>query len=282
MSLMTADLLRRTPGVSPSLAADRWPRRHPLATIVAAVLALMVAVWSVKLVGEYRGASRARAYWSSPQGPAGGLLYVALGDSTAQGVGASKPDRGYVGLLAEHLRTTTGQPVRVINLSVSGARVQDVLDRQIPALRNLRPDVVTVAIGGNDVRAYNADAFASRVERLTAALPAGTFIADVPWFMHGRWERQAQQAADVVTRSASRRGLNVVPLHRALQRRGWTAMVTDFAPDWFHPNDRGYRVWSDTFWTAISRTPRQQGPLIMWGARPTRAPRGRSAGLHAR
>lgn len=28
-------------------------------------------------------------------------------------------------------------------------------------------------------------------------------------------------------------------------------MFTDFAPDWFHPNNRGYRLWARAFWEAI-------------------------------
>jgi len=30
-------------------------------------------------------------------------------------------------------------------------------------------------------------------------------------------------------------------------------MLTQFAADWFHPNDRGYRVWAETFWVEIAR-----------------------------
>jgi lysophospholipase L1-like esterase len=29
-------------------------------------------------------------------------------------------------------------------------------------------------------------------------------------------------------------------------------MLTQFAADWFHPNDRGHRVWADAFWARIS------------------------------
>ena len=31
--------------------------------------------------------------------------------------------------------------------------------------------------------------------------------------------------------------------------------ATDFAADWFHPNDRGHRVWADAFWEAMARRP---------------------------
>ncbi len=229
----------------------RWSARHPVLTVLSTLLVVTLAVWGVKLIGEYRGVERARDFWSSAQGESGGIVYVALGDSTAQGVGASRPDRGYVGLVAERLRHQSHQPVQVINLSVTGARVQDVLDKQLPVLRHLRADVVTVAIGANDVRSYDADQFAASVQELTAALPPGSFIADVPWFMAGAWEGNADEAGQVITQEASARGLVKVPLHHALRARGWSSMATDFAADWFHPNDRGYRAWADVFWTAI-------------------------------
>lgn len=180
---------------------------------------------------------------------------MALCDSSAQGIGASRPDRGYVGLVAERVRARTGKDVQVINLSVSGARIDDLLEDQLPLLANLEADLVTVTIGGNDVHTHHAGTFAAQVDRLTAALPPGTFIADVPYFMHGHWERDAQQSADVLTRSASKCGLSVVPLHDALRRQGWSAMLTQFAADLFHPNDRGYRVWADAFWDSISHSP---------------------------
>ena len=228
--------------------------RHPILGVLVALLVVTLSVWSANLVGEYRGVTAARTYWSTSEGQPGGLLYVALGDSTAQGVGASRPDRGYVGLVAERLRRRTGQRVQVVNLSSSGAKVADVIKDQLPRLRMLQPDLVTVAVGGNDVRSYDAARFSTQVNQLTAALPAGTFIADGPWFMHGRWDQHADQAARAVTTSAAARGLTVVPLHRVLKAQGWKAMATDFAPDWFHPNDRGYRVWASAFWTAIGPT----------------------------
>jgi hypothetical protein len=48
-------------------------------------------------------------------------LWVVLGDSTAQGLGAPGPYGGYVGQALRQLRRATGQHWRVLNLSVSGA-----------------------------------------------------------------------------------------------------------------------------------------------------------------
>ena len=230
-------------------------RRHPIAAALIAAVLVLVAVWAVKLVQVALGARSNADYWSQPQGETGGLLYVALGDSAAQAVGASDPQHGYVSLLADRLRDSTGQPVEIVNLSKSGARIKDVLDTQLPALAALgrTPDVVTVAIGGNDVRAYDRATFAREADRLAAALPDGAYVADAPYFMHGRWERDAAQAAALLRDAAARHGLRPVALHEALRRQGWRAMFTQFAADWFHPNDRGHRVWADAFWREMSR-----------------------------
>jgi len=228
-------------------------RRHPVLAAAVGVLLVAVAAWAVKLAGVVRSVDARAEYWSQPRGEPGGLLYVALGDSAAQGIGASTPDKGYVGLIAARLRTSTGQPVEVINLSRSGARIDDVLDRQLPALEALgrEPDLLTVAIGGNDVRAYDRKTFAAEAERLAAALPPGAYLADAPYFMHGKWQRDAQLAAEILTDAATAHGLRPVALHEALRTQGWQAMLTQFAADWFHPNDRGHRVWADAFWSAV-------------------------------
>lgn len=235
-----------TAAAPPACGSGSNARRGALAIGVVAFV-----VWCARLRRVKRGVEVARRFWAQPQGAPGGLLYVALGDSAAQGVGASRPDRGYVGLLAERLGCTTGQPVQVINLSSSGATIEDLLREQLPRLQRLQPDLVTVAIGGNDMFRADPVAFDACVDRLIAALPPQTVIADVPYFMHGHWERDARRSAGTVTRVARARGLPVVALHEALRREGWAAMASEFAADWFHPNDRGYRVWADAFWTTM-------------------------------
>jgi len=232
-----------------------WLRRHRLPTLIGAFVLIAAGVWGVKLVRLAHSVAVYRTYWAEPRGETGGLLYVALGDSAAQGIGASRPERGYVGLLAERIREQTGRPVRVVNLSRSGATIRDLLDMQLPRLRELRPDVVTVEVGGNDVRSYDPARFSADVDELTAALPVGTLIADVPDFMHGRWGDRAAEAAGIVAAGAGAHQLRIVPLHDAQRDRGAGAMLTDFAADWFHPNDRGHRVWADAFWNELRISP---------------------------
>ena len=73
------------------------------------------------------------AWWREQAKVDGDLLYVALGDSTAQGIGASRPVNGYVGILADRIRALSGRTVRTVNLSVSGARVADLPCFHFPA-----------------------------------------------------------------------------------------------------------------------------------------------------
>lgn len=153
------------------------------------------------------------------------------------------------------MRERSGRPVQVVNLSRSGAKIADLVRDQLPLLAALTPDVVTVAIGGNDVVSYDEAAFAALVCELTGGLPLAAYVAEVPYFMHGRWERRAVQTGWLTAACAAASGLAVVRLHEAERARGFAAMLTDYAGDLFHPNDRGHRVWADAFWTRIVSDP---------------------------
>src|ERR1700761_4901152 len=109
-------------------------------------------------------------------------LWVVLGDSLSQGIGASSVDRGWV---PQTQRALAGRGVRyrVVNLSFSGARVGDVCDRQIPALAGLSaaPDLVTVLIGSNDIIKRDLRArLPENFRAMLSALPAGALVATVP------------------------------------------------------------------------------------------------------
>jgi len=225
-------------------------RRGPAARTAWAVAGAGTAgaaLWLPRLLRLRRSVAEHARYWSVPRGEPGGLLYVALGDSAAQGIGATSPEVGYVGLLAATVREATARPVQVVNLSRSGAKVADLVTGQLPRLAALRPDLVTVDIGGNDIRRYDDAAFRRDVVRLVDRLPAGTIVADIPYFGQGRFERDATRAAAFITEQAQAHGLVVARLHEAMRDRGWRAVVTDYAADLFHPNDRGHRVWAASF-----------------------------------
>ena len=196
--------------------------------------------------------ARQRAWRRRAEQP-GELLYVAIGDSAAQGVGARRLAAGYVGRLASRLERLTGRTVRVVNLSRYGARLDDALERQLPLLAELEPDVVTVAIGSNDMVRFDAARFRDEFSRLVAALPAHAIVADLPCFHVGERERDAVIASRMIADLTAARGLALAPLHRVTEmRRGWGSWP-EFSWDQFHPSPLGYRVWESAFAGALAK-----------------------------
>ncbi len=166
-------------------------------------------------------------------------LWVALGDSLSQGIGASSIEQGWV-LQTRRALAARGHPFRVVNLSISGARVSDVLDRELPALAGLAttPDLVTVLIGSNDIvqRELRA-ALPAHFQTLLDALPAGTFVGVVS-HAHG----VQAQVSDEVDWAALSGAVVAVPLRFAPHER---------ASDHFHPNDAGHAVIAAGFTASI-------------------------------
>ena len=199
-------------------------------------------------------------WWRTHAKEKGDLLYVAIGDSAAQGIGASAPNRGYVGILADHIRLATGQTLRVINLSVSGATVELAVRDQLPRLAKLQPDFVTVAIGANDIAQWDAERFESGIRTVFAALPPHALVADLPCFHLPHNERKVAVANQIVRDVAAEHGLTVVPLHATTKRQGWRSVLTQVANDMFHPNDRGYRTWAEAFLPLLSATVARRVP----------------------
>lgn len=224
--------------------------------IILGTLAILLIAFTIEAVLLVQLKSHLKSYgeyWKHTP-TTGSFVYVALGDSTAQGIGASKPDLGYVGLLRDKLAAKTGQSVHTVNLSVSGAKINDVVTKQIPELEHYRPSLVTLDIGGNDVAGhYNSATFATSFDRLGAALPEGSVVANIPYF--GGRIRHNSQALDAnkhIAATAKRYHLKLVDLQTITRERNSPRV---YAPDLFHPSNTGYRNWTDGFWGVIKQMP---------------------------
>lgn len=193
---------------------------------------------------------RYELYWKRRELRQGELRYVALGDSLAQGVGASHPERGYVGLLAARLERATGAGVEVVNLSATGILITDLVRDQLPVLDGMdpRPDLVTVTIGTNDAGRHDHAGLGARFDAMCALLPPGTLVADIPKFHRGRRRLAERDAASTVRAVlASHPHLVPVPLDEATAHTG----IGERSADLFHPNDCGYRRYAGLFWVAL-------------------------------
>ena len=94
-----------------------------------------------------------------------------MGDSFTSGLGDPEPlspggMRGWADRIAEEL--SEGRPdFRYANLAVSGLLLGEILDRQLGPAIALKPDLVTLSAGGNDIVFHRSDP-----DRLAAALDA--------------------------------------------------------------------------------------------------------------
>jgi len=180
-------------------------------------------------------------------------LWIVLGDSTAQGLGAPGPMGGYVGQALTQLRRTTGQHWRVINLSVSGALTRDVLAYQVPVLETERPDLVTCGAGVNDILYSPPAKLFADLRALLAAVPDKTVLLDLP-LMSGFWGIVGRISVPYISR------MNRVVHEVALERDLPVAEISShFTPPWagkfsvdnFHPSQDGYRDWTRALLSAV-------------------------------
>jgi lysophospholipase L1-like esterase len=181
-------------------------------------------------------------------------LWVVLGDSTAQGLGAPGPRGGYVGQTLYELRRTTGRHWQVLNLSVSGALMRDVLADQIPRLDGQRPDLVTCGAAANDIMYSAPGKLFGDLRTLLAAVPEDTVMLDLP-LLSGFWGIVGRMSVPYITRInrvirevASERGLRVAEVSRHFV----PPWVGKFSVDNFHPSQDGYRDWSRALVEALT------------------------------
>jgi acyl-CoA thioesterase-1 len=186
------------------------------------------------------------------------ISYVALGDSTTAGTGAGTLENTYVYDVAQTI-ARHGHYVKVTNLGVSGARVKDVVDTQVPRLASLKPDFVTVSVGANDATHFTPlrDYERSMKQLLNALKDAHAIVlvasspnlANAPALPYpinviagARAKRQ-----NILLRSAIG---GPMFSYIDLYYRGKLDYNEDhalYANDLFHPSYEGYEVWAGLF-----------------------------------
>src|SRR5690554_6702646 len=102
--------------------------------------------------------------------------YVALGDSFTEGIGDPEPlspggNRGWADRVAEVL-AAQAEGFSYANLAIRGRLLQQIIDEQVEPALELRPDLITISAGGNDIIRPNTDPdnVANRLEEAVARL----------------------------------------------------------------------------------------------------------------
>lgn len=166
------------------------------------------------------------------------LRVVVLGDSSAMGIGASRPSQTLAGRTVAYLRDCSDLPVHVTNVAAGGASTAATL-AQAQAVDTGSADLVLLSVGSADVmRGQPLPEFERDAAALLAALPAQrtafSEIAAVPGHEPYR---------DALAAIAAQRGIALIEFEAAFQAAG---RLDVFAPDGLHLNSRDYGIWFDS------------------------------------
>lgn len=194
------------------------------------------------------------------------VRYAALGDSYTIGEGIDAADR-WPNRLAYVLREAGIETELVANPSVTGWTTADVLEKELPVLRESAATFVTLLIGVNDcVQGVEADVFRDRFVRIVEAVrlelpdPDRLLLVTIPDFSvtptGGVYSRGRDIAAGIASFNAiiieeARRldvaVVDIFPLSRELSGPRWVAA------DGLHPSAEAYGRWLELIGPAALR-----------------------------
>ena len=193
-----------------------------------------------------------------------GAQVVWLGDSTAVGYGASSRTAG----LPHRLDGLMNQDGRSLVLAEGGARVHDVVIRQLPQLADHAPAVAFISVGANDtMHLTSKSSFRRDYQAILGQLPASTSVVLLGVPDMGALPRIPQplralaglrcKSLDRIVRALAaaqpgvRQHVDVGSLVGPSVRRDPRRYL---AADGYHPNDDGYELCAQAV-MAVLRSP---------------------------
>ncbi len=228
-----------------------------------------------------------RTYGAGRGGP---YELIVLGDSSAAGLGVEHAHETVGAIVANGVAALTGRRVHLTNCSVVGAESSD-LDRQLAtALEDvLRPDVVLIMVGANDVThriertaaVHHLEQTVRRIRALGAEVVVGTCpdlgtiqpIQQPLRMLMRRWSRDLAAAQTIAVVEA---GGRTVSLGDLIGPEFAASPGEMFSKDRFHPSAAGYAR------AAAALLPSVCAALGLWGLdtvdRPPEPRRGEGVG----
>ena len=177
--------------------------------------------------------------------------YVAIGDSSTEGL--EDPDgqggyRGWADRLAQHIADGQDEPLEYANLAIRGMRMKEIRTGQLDDALAMRPDLLTVFGGVNDLIAGPVNFDAMRADYviifgqacrlgatvLTFTMPDPTAINPLGRY----WRDRAARLNDIIRSEAERHGVVVMDFEQyrlAEDPRLWFE-------DHLHGNELGHQT----------------------------------------
>lgn len=189
------------------------------------------------------------------------FIYVALGDSTVEGMGASSPEKAFAARIFSEIQHQV-ENVEFHNFGISGARVSDVIDLQLEKTLDAKPHLVIISIGANDVLRRTKlkdfeNQFTLLIDKLhaTKALLVVNTIPDfsasplIPRIAAPIYILQIKRFNAVIKKHAKK--VNAIVVDVENQKAFYKGDNTLLSIDGFHPSDAGYEIWAQNILTAL-------------------------------
>lgn len=183
------------------------------------------------------------------------LRYLALGDSYTIGTGASDPSKAWPSIIATRLGAELTNP------AVNGFTTMDLIEHELPLVKRLKPDLITVLIGVNDlVQGRTPNAYRRSLTTIYDALTGKVAAISIPMWSYvpaaadfggaEHVDRLTKVFNDVARDEATNRGFKWIDITEVsasrIGSRGW------IASDQLHPGDVQYAAWAEEIWSAIA------------------------------
>jgi lysophospholipase L1-like esterase len=192
---------------------------------------------------------------------------VALGDSYTIGTGLEDESQNFPSLLARRIKQETGVGVALTNLGVNGYTATDLIREELPVAGRLRPEIITILIGANDVVQRSGEAaYKSRLTEIYDALELfglaaeRVLVVSIPDFSALPGAAPFGTASDLRARIDV---FNRIAQSEAASHRFGYVDITVFSEDAFssadwlandnlHPGPAQHQVIADRIWEAAA------------------------------
>ncbi len=193
------------------------------------------------------------------------FVYVALGDSTAEGMGASVPERAYTSIIFSSLKSRY-RNAKYHNFARSGSILKDVIKTQLPKALESKASLITISIGANDIiRRTKVEEFEKGLFYLLKTLqqkteatvvistvPDLSFTPSIPTLLKKYSQYKAGKLNKVIMSAG--RATNTITID-LFEDSGaiLQAFPEAIASDGFHPSDFGYAIWANTILVTLRK-----------------------------
>lgn len=185
------------------------------------------------------------------------FVYVAMGDSTVEGIGASHASKSFPSLVFEKIKKDKKEAV-FYNLGKGGAKVRDVIELQLGRAIELKPNLITISVGGNDLHhrtklKHFEEDYSYLIKTLKEKTDAEIIISNIPdvsllptlsIFVKYLSKFMTRRLNKVINKHATQFKCILIDLYEGsrVNSKKYRNLISS---DGFHPSDKGYALWAN-------------------------------------